>query len=193
MVSLVLASAIVAASPTIGFGVGQYLDGYLLSPEIFTMRIVAGDKYIISPELKIEYSHSGDDADDTEDLELELGLGASIQRAIWKPEPNGLYAVLGPSVIYERRSYEYYPSFEPDSLHSRDETTHRYYLELGLAMEYFLTHSLSISVTTLSGLGLRFDKYEYKVDGQQHSSHDRSTWLIDLDSLDCVMFIIWYL
>jgi hypothetical protein len=183
----------VAASPTLGFGVGQYLDGYLLSPEIFTMRIMAGDKYVISPELKIVYSHSGDDADDTEDLELELGLGVDIHRAIWKPEPNGLYAVLGPSVIYERHSYEYYSSFEPDSLRTRDEASQRYYLQLGLAMEYFLTHSLSVSVSTLSGLGLRFDKYEYKVDGQPRSSRDTSTWLIDLDSLDCVMFIIWYL
>jgi hypothetical protein len=102
-------ASVIAASPTFGFGVGQHLDGYLLRPSLFTMRIVAGDKYVISPSLKLEYSQSDDDATDTEDSGIELGLGVNIHRAIWKSEADGLYGILGVEAVYESMSYEYNP------------------------------------------------------------------------------------
>ena len=193
MVTLLLVSAIVAAGPTIGFGVGQYLDGYLLSPSLFTMRIVTGDRYIISPSLKIDYSRTDDAADDTEDSELELGLGAEINRAIWRSEGNALYAIVGPYVSYEKRKWEYYPWTEPESLYTTEETSQTYSMSLGLGMEYFLKRNLSVCVETLSGIGLRNHKEERMVNGRLERAYDRSTHLVDLQSLDCVMFIVWYL
>ena len=193
MVSLLLASAIMAANPTLGFGVGQHLDRNLLSPSLFTMRIVAGDRHIISPGLTVDYSGTNDDTYDTEDYHLELGIGAQIHRAIWKAEENGLYAILGPQVEYEKRQDEYYGWPQPDSLYSEKRTTQRYYLNLGLGMEYFLKRNLSVCVTTLSGMGLRREEREYRINGRIDYVSNRSTRLIDLQTLDCAVYIVWYL
>jgi hypothetical protein len=60
-------------------------------------------------------------------------------------------------------------------------------------MEYFLKRNLSVCVYTLSGLGLRKEKRERKIGGQVEVASDRSTHIFYLDSLDCMMFIVWYL
>lgn len=195
MVSLVVVSALICASPSVGFGVGQTLGDHLLTPTLFTMRVGVGKSLVIAPEVNVRYSHSDDDIDSTEWSDLALGVESNFYRAFWKGDRTGFYGVLGVGAELSRETSQYYEHHYPDSVYSVKETvdTRVYGLNLGLGIEHFFRNNLSLCITSLSNILYESEKSEREWNGQKAVSYDRSGYSFDFQNLRCNIFLVWYL
>lgn len=195
MISLLVVSALVMAGPGLGFGVGQTLGGHLLMPSLFTMRIGAGEPFIIAPELNVSYSSDEDDIDSTKGSDFVFGLESNFHRAFWKKGGTGFYGIFGLGVEISKQTSQWYEYVYPDSAYRLDETTdsRTFGLNLGLGMEQFFRDNLSVCMSSLSNLSIESQKRKREENGLKTVIFDRSGYTFDFQNLRCNIYLVWYL
>lgn len=193
MVSVMVVSALIIASPGIGFGVGEKLGEYLLAPSFFTVRIPIGESFVIAPDIDLGYYHQEEDADSAMEYEYTYGVGCNLYRALWKRERTELQGIIGAGFEISKGADEYYVS-SADTLYHLKWTTssHIYSIAYGLGMEQFLTDNLSFWIGSLSYFTMRGRKGEHKVDGETTYLYDRSSYSLGFENTQGHIYLIWY-
>jgi len=193
MVSVMVVSALIIASPGIGFGVGEELGEYLLAPSLFTVRIPIGESFVIAPDIDLGYYHQEGDGDSAMSYVLNLGVGCHLHRVLWKRERTGLHGIIGPRFEMSKGSDEYYVS-SPDTLYHLKWTTdsHTYSFAYGLGMEQFLRDNLSLWIGSLSFITVKGRRTELEEDGETTYLYDRSSYSLGFDNMQAYVYLIWY-
>lgn len=194
MFSLIVVSALLMASPGIGFGVGQTLGHDLLMPSLFTVRIGVGESFLIAPEVNVSYSTLEADIDSTKDSDFVFGVESNLYRAFWKKERTAFYGIFGAGFEISRGTSDWYEYIAPDSVQRVQQTTnsHTYGLNLGLGAEQLLTENLAVSINSLSSITLEGEKRERERNGDKETLYDRSGYSFDFQNLQCNIYLIWY-
>ncbi len=194
MVYFILLSLVLANQPKIGFGFGQTLDGHLLIPSLFTMRVSLGESFVIAPELNFTYSSSDAEIDSVTGSGYTAGIEGNLYYSILKKKDMGFYGIGGFGFGMSRNTRIWYQR-DWESLWKVEETTSSkfYGVNLGLGMEQFLIDRLSICISSMSNITLTYEETKRKLNGEEKTIRKNRDLSIDFQNLRCCIYLIWYI
>ena len=175
----------------VGFGIGQTLGNYLLSPSLFTMRFRIKPSYYIAPEINFVFDNQSSNNDSTKSSRNLYGFELNNYLYFSRNPAANIIGILGVGVESDKTKDEFYEYYYPNEKVSITSNKQTYAFNFGMGYEKFLRPSLSLNLNTISSISFYNEKIitERNAVSQTEKFKGRN---FNLKNLDLTIFLIWY-
>jgi len=172
----------------IGFGLGIYQGGSILTPQVLSTKVGIFGPLAIEPKLLFATSSFDLKSDSTKINLLETTFGLDALITLKSRATTNIYGIGGARFGIVKLEMEDYHSYDGKITSSGNI----FGLNMGVGLEHFITESFSVDIRTLSGFDMTSAKIETKTGTVTETVMELSGYGVELGNTLFMASLFWY-